>query len=150
MSTLSRTIGIRARVDDVFEFVTDPKNWKSFVSGLLDVREISPGGLQKGSVFVWEYSMMGMRLSGRGEVTGFEKNRKFGLSLAGKFPITERYEFIERPEGTELAVEIDYEMPEDILGKTAGRNLVEQYNEIEATCSLDKLKLLCEALVMRK
>jgi hypothetical protein len=90
--------------------------------------------------------MMGMNFHGRGHVTENTKNKKFGLKMEGSFPITESYTFLPTEKGTELSIEVQYEMPGKIMSVVANKGLMEKINKKEADNVLSKIKLLCEAL----
>jgi ligand-binding SRPBCC domain-containing protein len=146
MAELSQSVKIEAPVQKVFAFVTNPANWTKFVTSLVDVSELSPEMPQAGATFAWEYKMLGLRFSGQGRVTEYEKDRSFAISMSGRFPITETYHFMPRGQGTELTVKIHYEVPEGIIGQIADKVLLERLNALEARNVLEKIKLLCEAL----
>ncbi len=152
MAKITRQIGIRAPAERVFSIVTNPENWPRFVSGLIEVRDMSPGMPAAGGTFTWEYNFMGRRITGRGEVTEYEKNRKCALALTGDFSMKETYEFIERPEGTELNVELDYEPPaekkwQEISG--TGGEVLDRVNDLEAGMILDKIRILSEEKALK-
>lgn len=145
MSLITQSIVINAPVGKVFDFVVDPGNWTRYVTSLVDVRNMSADTPAEGSTFVWEYKMMGMKFTGKGTVTDNVRNKSFGLSLQGKFPIKETYGFVDRGDGsTEFSISIEYEVPGDLLGVIADKLLVEKLNVLEAKNVLEKIKTLCE------
>jgi uncharacterized membrane protein len=131
----------------VFDFVTSPENWTRYVTSLVEVKNLSQDAPARESTFDWTYRMMGVKMSGKGTVTEYVKNRKFGLSLKGRASLTESYEFSDAGDGsTELNVKVDYDMPGEMLKVIANSKLVERLNNIEAKNVLDKIKVMCEAL----
>ena len=146
MATVSKKIAIKAPVEKVFSFVVSPDNWTRYVTSLTDVRDVSSPDAGVDTTFKWEYRMMGMKFHGRGRVTENVKNRKFGLMMEGSFPITETYTFSKVDSGTELGIEIEYEVPGKIMSVVANKGLVEKMNKKESEAVLSKIKLLCEGL----
>ena len=151
MFKISRTIGIKAHVDEVFNFVTDPRNWLRFVPGLISITEKSANLPMKDSTFSWEYSIMGVRMSGQARVIRYEQNSPaaagFGLLMSGRFPIKEDYTFTGRPEGTELTVEMEYDLPAPMLSEFGGQKTLEEISALDAQNTLEKIRIMCEARV---
>lgn len=146
MSIITKKVLINAPVAKVFGFVTNPENWTKYVTSLIEVKNISSPEVEKGTTFNWTYRMMGMNLHGRGHVTENIKNKKFGLKMEGSFPITESYSFSPEEKGTELVIDVQYEMPGKIMSVVANKGLMEKINRKEADNVLSKIKLLCEAI----
>jgi len=144
MAKVSKNISINAPVSKVFSFVTSPENWTKYVTSLVDVKDVSSPKVETGTTFRWTYRMLGMNFHGKGQVTENIKNKKFGMKMEGSFPITETYNFSSDDKGTELSVEVEYEMPGKIMSVVANKGLVEKINKKEAENVLDKIKLLCE------
>ncbi|MDA8155277.1 MAG: SRPBCC family protein [Actinomycetota bacterium] len=147
MFKISRTIGIKAHVDEVFYFVTDPRNWTRFVPGLISVTEKSANLPMKDSTFSWEHSMMGIRVSGQARVIEYQQNSRFAMLMTGRFPVKEEYIFIGRPEGTELTVELEYGLPEPMAPEFGGLQMMEKISGLDAGNTLEKIRLMCEARV---
>jgi uncharacterized membrane protein len=146
MAIVAKKIVINAPVAKVFGFVTNPENWTKYVTSLVEVKNVSSPVAEKGSTFNWTYRMMGMNFHGRGHVTGNVKAKRFGLKMEGSFPITESYTFSAVEKGTELSIEVDYEMPGKIMSVVANKGLMEKINKKESENVLSKIKMLCEAL----
>ena len=146
MANVEKKVVIKAPVAKVFGFVTNPENWTTYVTSLVDVRNVSSQTAEKGTTFNWTYRMLGMNFHGRGIVTENTKNKRFGLKMEGSFPITESYAFSQTDEGTELSIEVQYEMPGKIMNVVAKKGLVEKINKKESENVLNKIKLLCEEM----
>lgn len=146
MATITRRIIILAPLEKVFDFVISPENWTKYVTSLVDVRDLSSPTVEKGTTFAWQYRMLGMNFGGKGTVTENVKNENFGMKMEGGFPITENYAFRKVDGGTELSVEVVYEMPGKIMQAVSKTGLVEKLNQKEADGILEKIKILCEEL----
>lgn len=144
MAKISRKIVINAPREKVFEFVTSPGNWTKYVTSLTDVREVSSQTVEPGTTFIWEYRMLGMKFAGKGTILENIKNSRFKMRMEGGFSITETYIFSEADAGTELEVEIEYEMPGKVMNVISKSSVMEKLNQKEAETVLEKVKVLCE------
>jgi len=144
MPVISKKVTIKAPVSKVFSFVTAPENWTKFVTSLVNVRELSADKAEKGMTFKWTYRMLGVNFHGPGEITELVKNMKFSMKMEGVHPIHEKYIFSKVDEGTELVVEIEYEIPGKIMSAVSKTGLVEKLNKKEAENVLNKIKMFCE------
>lgn len=146
MAKITRKVSINSSVGKVFDFVTSPDNWTKYVTSLVDVKDVSSPKVEQGTTFRWTYRMLGINLHGKGQVTENVKNKKFGLKMEGSFPIVETYSFASDGSGTELSVEVDYEVPGKIMSVIANKGLMEKINKKEAENVLNKVKMLCEGV----
>lgn len=146
MANIIKKVSINSPVEKVFQFVTSPDNWTRYVTSLTEVREVSSKGLEPGTTFIWQYRMIGMTFNGKGHITENVKNASFGMKMEGGFPIQEHYTFTPANGGTDLAIEIKYEIPGKILSTISKSAVVEKLNQKEADGVLEKIKTLCEEL----
>lgn len=147
MATISKKIVINSPVEKVFQFVTSPENWTKYVTSLASVRDLSSPNVEPGTTFSWEYRMLGMTFGGKGHVTQNVKNTRFGMKMEGGFPVQEDYTFVPADgKGTELTVEISYDIPGRILSTISKSSVVEKLNQKEADGVLEKIKTMCEEL----
>ena len=145
MARITRSIKINAPLSKVFDYVTNPENWTKYVTGLVDVRNVSGDAPAAGMTFEWTYRMLGINNGGTGKVDDFEKNRKFSMEMEGSFPIKETFTFQGDNNSTELTFDIQYDVPGKVLGVIADKLLVARLNVKEADAVLNKVKDLCEA-----
>lgn len=145
-SRISRSIKINVPLKKVFEFVTDPSNWPRYVTGLVNVKDISAPGSVSGMTFQWTYRMLGINLNGKGKVLEYDMDKKFVVEIRGAFPVRETFLFEEDAGTTSLTVVINYRVPGGVFGVLANKFLVERINIREADTVLRKLKALCEMI----
>jgi anaerobic magnesium-protoporphyrin IX monomethyl ester cyclase len=144
-SGISRSLKINAPVEKVFNYITDPKNWTVYVTSLVDVRNISDKKIKKGTAYKWTYRMLGVNLSGSGNIVEFRRNKEFAMAMEGSFPIREIFKFEEDNGSTKLIFSIQYNVPGKVLGVIANRLVIEKLNVKEAVAVLNKVKAICEA-----
>jgi len=146
MIKVTRTVAIKSPVEKVFQFITSPDNWTKYVTSLTVVSDVSSPKVEPGTTFVWEYRMLGINFRGKGRITDNVKDSRFGMKMEGGFPIQEDYFFKSVNGGTDLTVEIQYEIPGKIMSTISKSGVVEKLNQREADGVLEKVKLLCEEL----
>lgn len=144
MPVITKNVHIKAPVSKVFSFVTAPENWTKFVTSLVNVRDHSSEKAEKGMTFKWTYRMLGVNFHGPGEVAELVKNKRFSMKMEGPHPIRENYLFNTVDDGTELSVEIEYDIPGKIMSAVSKTGLIEKLNKKEAENVLNKIKMFCE------
>ena len=138
MVKVQKKVTIHAPVDEVFAYMTDPRNlpeiWPSMVE-VKNARSSKHGGYN----FDWVYKMGGIRFDGASDTIEFVNNKhqvtKSTKGIESKF--TWDYETIK--DETQLTVEIEYKVPILLIGKFAEAFLAKQ-NEREADLLLENLK----------
>ena len=146
MPTIEQKIIINAPVAKVYAMIANAANWTEYVTSLTEVSNVSSPGLEPGTTYDWEYRMLGVKLTGTGEVTENIFQQSFAMRMEGTIPMTEKYSLREVAGGTELSITINYKMPGKVLEKIANSKLVEKLNQREGDNVLAKIKLLCEEL----
>jgi uncharacterized membrane protein len=135
MPTIRKSIAIRAPVDQVFDYVGDPRNLPEIWPSLVEVRNVEPH--PDGSSFDWDYKLLGMRIHGHSDPVELVRNaRQVTRSVTG-IPNTFRWIYGCRGDETEVTLEVDYEVP--VLGRLAS-GIVGRVNEREAQIMLANLK----------
>jgi uncharacterized protein YndB with AHSA1/START domain len=145
MATIKKSVKIKASVSKVFNFVSAPENWTTYVSGLTAVNGLSKDAPAKGSTFKWEYRIMGVKLSGKGEIADMVKNKRFALDIKGRAKVKESFTFDKGEDGnTVLTANIEHEFPGAAMKAVSGTKLFEKLNNNEARNILQKIKIICE------
>jgi len=145
MAQIKKSITINSPLSKVFDFVTNPDNWTTYVTSLIDVRNISDNPPVSGTTFEWTYRMLGVNNDGKGRIVEMEKNSRCVMEMEGSFPIRETYTFEGNDSSTELTFEIQYDVPGKVLGVLADKLVIERLNVKEAETVLNKIKDICEA-----
>jgi uncharacterized membrane protein len=144
MAKIERTITIKAPVEKVFGYLTEPTNlpeiWPSMVE-VKDVKQHIPRGV--GDTFRWVYKMVGVRFEGLNETTEFVPNQHVATKNTGGIPSTFRWMYRPEDGGTKLTMDAEYTIPVPLLGKVAEPFIVKA-NEHEADVMLANLKARME------
>lgn len=148
MSNLKKSIFIKAPMDKVVKYATNPKEWAHWYTHLSEPENLTGTG-EKGTVGEFKYTIIGMNLPMTVEVK--ENSPSNGKhvwigTFEGPLSGTQTFTYMEKDGGTELDVEIDYKLPGSILGKFADALIVERIQENATTATLNNLKTICEAM----
>jgi uncharacterized membrane protein len=143
MATLSKFIEINAPVEKVYEYLSDPYNtpefWPSFQE-VQNVQDLSNGGHK----FHWVYKMAGVRFEGDTEDIEVIPGKRTVSKSTGGIPSTFIWEFQPTENGgTIVTMNIDYSLPNQLLGRLAEPFLL-KLNEREADTLLANLKARTE------
>jgi uncharacterized membrane protein len=100
------SIVIRCPVEQVYAFMSEPKNRLRYDPKLIDVRQTPEGPLHVGTQIVEVRSMMGRRGEMVTEVAELEPNKRIGYRTLPNDPMNAvgAYQFQTVPEGTRLTL----------------------------------------------
>ena len=139
-----KTITIKAPVEKVFDYISEPTNlpeiWPSLVE-IKDVQKLPSGGTRDR----WVYKMAGIRLEGTSESEDAEciPNQRFVSKTKGGVESTQTWMFQPEAGGTKVTLEVEYTVPIPVLGKLAEAIIVKM-NEHEGELILANLKARME------
>ena len=143
MHKLSASIDIKAPVQRVYDFVSQPKNLPNVWSSLLEVSNVAPG--RGGSYdFDWVYKMAGVHMKGHTKVSEAQPGKLLVTRAEGAIESTFRWTFAGLDgSGTRLTCEVDYTIPAPLLGKIAEAITV-KLNKREQETTLANIKDVME------
>jgi len=142
MAKVTRSVHIKAPVEKVFAFLSDPCNlpevWPSMVE--TQVTGMTHTG---GQNFSWEYKMAGLRIQGESEVLEQVPNQKVVTQSKKGIESTFVWHYEPEGDGMRLQVDVEYVIPVPLLGKLA-ENVVAKLNEHEADVLIENIKTRME------
>lgn len=146
MSSLKETIFINAPLEKVVGYAMDPKEWAHWYAHLSEPVKLVGDG-EAGTVGEFKYSILGIHLPMTVEVKDCshspEKHVWMG-TFEGPLSGTQTFTYVAKDGGTEVIAAIDYNMPENIVGKVANLLVVEKIQENATIATLKNLKAICE------
>ena len=140
---------VDAPPDKTFGLAVDAKRGPEWNNSIVEVKDA--GGMLDtvGASYVAILKLGGRRLETRWEVTKVEKPRL--LELVASSPQGGQATSITRFEaaggGTDMSIEVDYELPGGFVGGVADKLFVERAIERDVKHSLENFKAICEAEV---
>jgi uncharacterized protein YndB with AHSA1/START domain len=138
VTTIERSIVIKAPVKQVFSYLEDPLHLPEIWPSMVEVKDVKP--LPKGGhSYHWLYKMAGMRFEGETETIEFVPEKHLVTKATGQIPAKFDYTFTPEDGTTRVEVKTEYEIPQKLLGKLA-EPFVRKLNEREADTFLANLK----------
>ena len=141
MLKVEKSVLIKAKAEQVFEFLANPKDLPVIWPSMVEVTDLKP--LPKGSyAFKWVYKMAGIRFTGHSECIEYKpatllvfKNTGIDSTFTWKF----------QPENgqTRVHLTVEYTIPSSLLGKLA-EPVITKLNEHDADMLVANLKLRIE------
>jgi len=144
MAKTVKTINIKAPVEKVYDYISEPTNlpeiWPSLVE-IKDVQKLPSGGTRDR----WVYKMAGILLEGTSESEDAEciPNQRLVSKTKGDVESTMTWMFQPEAGETKVTLEVEYTVPIPVLGKLAEAIIVKM-NEHEGELILANLKARME------
>ncbi|MGB5267627.1 MAG: SRPBCC family protein [Polyangiales bacterium] len=142
MPTINSSTKIKAPVDKVFAYVTDPTNLAEWMVGITEVKDVTGSGV--GQHHHWTYKMVGIPLHGETTTSECVSNERWVTNSKGGATSIFTFTFAPHEGGTKLNVDIDYTIPIPVLGNLA-EQLVLKRNQRDMDVSMENLKDNMEA-----
>jgi len=142
MVKMVKTINIKAPVEKVFDYISEPTNLPEFWPSLVEVKDVQrlPSGGTKNR---WVYKMAGIHLEGTSEDAEHIPNQRLVSKTKGGVESTQTWVFQPEAGGTKVTFEIEYTVPIPVLGKLAEAVIVKM-NDHEGELILANLKARME------
>jgi carbon monoxide dehydrogenase subunit G len=149
MPCITSTIDVSAPIDAVFSFIADrPDAAPSFIPGLNRIENVTPGQPRVDQSWNYEFNWFGVVFTGRTRCTAFERPSRYQFKTETGHPSTWTYTFSPTPspqgEGTSIRLEVDFEVPANMLARFAVAGALEKMNQDKADDALRNVKGLVE------
>ena len=141
MKKVDRSIVIKAAVEKVFAYVTDPINQIDWMPSMVSVKDVSGAGLEQRHR--WTYKMAGVLLEGESVNTEYIPNKRVVTQSKGGAESTFTFDFEPHIDGTMLKMLIEYKIPIPVLGKI-GETILLKRNKREADLAMTNIKEILE------
>lgn len=146
MHKLRMNVMINARPEDVYSVARDCQRWGQWYANLSEPKSVK-GNCGVGTIVECQYTIMGVHVPMTIEVTeDFKGENECRWSGNIKGPISGRQHctYMAKDNGTEAVFEIEYNLPEGIIGKLADKLLIEKLQQNALVQTLDNLKVVSE------
>ncbi len=144
MSHITKVKYVKADAAKMVEYIADVANHPAFVSALKSVDNLSGDSKEVGASWDWTYMMAGVELSGKAETTGYMAGQSYSYKTTTGALSQWTYSVEPAEEGTKLTVDIEYEVPENVLGKIVDKMALEGINDHEGEQAVENLKAILE------
>jgi ligand-binding SRPBCC domain-containing protein len=121
LTKLTESVEIKAPVEKVFVFLSNPKNQeKIFVDSDVKIEDVSNGPIEVGTKYRISAVIAGRKVGLHWhEVVCFEENRRFVCNEVKGGPTKKEemtFDFGSTDNGTNMTITLDYEFPYSVLG----------------------------------
>lgn len=148
MAHVKWTEHIEAPIEDVFELFIDVKRWPEFMPGGSEVKEVTGPLDTVGTSVRTAMHFLGRKMESWDEVVEVERPRLLKFISRGAGMESEAwYRMTPAGEGTDVEMEVDYELPAGFLGHIADRLFLEKAMERQMRHTAENFKALAEAKV---
>jgi carbon monoxide dehydrogenase subunit G len=142
MKSWKNSIVIHAPADQVFAYLDDPMNMAAWLPQAVEVRNVI--GTGAGQQFEWTAKMAGLLLRGQSTIVEHVPNRSAVHQSIGMVSSTLAYSVEPQDDGTELTLEVEYDVPILLIGRLA-ENILVRRNAREFDLALVTVKETMEA-----
>ena len=145
MATVTYTAEINAPLDRVYSFIADrPEAATSFIPGLNRISNVSQPTAGVGQTWEYEFNWFGLVISGQTRCTKLDRPRSYQFQTVTGNRSTWTYEFEPKEKATRLTLEVEYDVPQNMLARYASQGALDKMNQGRAVEALTNLKGLLE------
>jgi len=137
MVKIIRSIIIKAPLDKVFNYLSNPDSLLEWHPNITHVRNIT--GKKERAQWTWDYKMMGISFTGKARVIGYLEYDNIRMETTGEIESSWIFNFRSQAGGTRLNFEIDYTIPLPVLERV-NELLIIQRNERVIEMALANIK----------
>lgn len=147
MSVIKKSIVINRPAEKVYNFATDPAKWHEWYVGITEPEDIQGNG-EAGTKMTLKYKILGVDLPVSCEIVeNTEKGDCYvwkGI-IKGAINSRQTWTYVPEEENTEVMIDVEYEVPGNVLGKLADVLVVENIQNKAMEETLNNLKTVCES-----
>ena len=144
MPKITRAFSVKAAPPRVIDYISNVANHPAFLSALKSVENVRGAPQQVGSTWEWTFIMAGIQVRGNAETVGCIPGKLFSFKTTSGIESTFRYSAESEPGGSQMNLEVIYEVPQNVLAKVLDRAIVERMNETEADRTAENLTAIFE------
>ena len=149
MGQVKRTVVVGCTVDKVFDYISDWKNLKSFLTNILDITPVSYVQYGPGAAFDTVFKVGGANISTTLEVQELIRDQRLILKSRQGLKMQEVWDFKTVPEGTLITYSLQYELPPSLARTEKDKLMVEKDFDETTIQSLQLLKWILESQTLQ-
>lgn len=144
MDVVRETVSVAAPPERIFRLLAEPERAVMFIPGLNRIDHVSPNRAL-GCTWDYEFNWLGWIVSGRSECTRFEEPSIYQFRTLTGNRSTWTYHCDSTGAGTQLTLEVEYDVPQNQLARFASEGVLRRMNENTAREIVSNLKALVES-----
>lgn len=142
MPRVTKSISIKAKADEAIEYIANVKNHPAFISSLKSIENLHGDPKHVGEEWDWIFVMAGVELHGKSQTVTYEESKQYAFKTNGSIDSTFTYTVEPEDDGIRLTLDVDYEIPQNVLGAVADATVVERLNEKEGDSVVQNLQAI--------
>ena len=143
MSGVSKTVSIKADLQRVLTYIADVRNHPAFIGPLKRVTNLSGDPKDSGTTWDWTFIMAGVELTGKAETIEYVEGKHYKYKTTSGARSTFTYSVESVGQETRLALDVDYDLPESVIGKVA-KAVAERMNDRDGDQMTESIKVILE------
>lgn len=146
MARIERTIQINRKPEDVFALLTDLDRLPDWATVVVETHDVPHRPIRNGTTFRQTLRVAGRNLEAEWHVAELEPPRHvaYKATAPGGGQLAMKQTIVPSGDGSQVELELDYDLPGGFLGEMVNQVFLERRNEREAEHSLHNLKELLE------
>jgi len=142
MSRVTKVVSIKAEPKKVIEYIANVKNHPAFISALKSIDNLEGDAKRVGQTWDWTFVMGGIEVKGKAQTVDYVKEKRYSFKTTTGIASTFAYGVEPESGGTRLTIDIEYEVPKNVLAKMLDKAVVERLNTQEAERAAENLQAI--------
>lgn len=144
MPKVTKVASIKAKPQKVIDYIASVENHPAFISALKSVTNLKGNPKHVGEGWDWTFVMAGVEIKGKAETADYVEGKRYAFKTTTGISSTFTYSVEAEAENTRLTMDVEYEIPNNVLAKALDAAVVERLNEQEGERAVENLKAILE------
>jgi carbon monoxide dehydrogenase subunit G len=128
----------------VVGYIADVRNRSLFLGSLKSVSDIKGDPSSAGTTWKWKWVAVGMEFEGIGRCLQYEPGRLYSFRTEGGIESKWTYKAEPQTGGTKLSVELEYQVPGNVLQRLRSKSILENLAKGELERAIQNLKVILD------
>ncbi|MSU45301.1 MAG: hypothetical protein EXS47_01595 [Candidatus Zambryskibacteria bacterium] len=142
MSRVTKIASVKADPEKVLSYIADVKNHPAFISALKSVDNLQGDPKHIGESWDFTFSMGGVEVKGKAETADYVEGKHYSFKTTTGIVSTFSYSVEAENGGTRLTMDVDYEIPHNVVAKLLDSAVVERLNDQEGDRAVENLQAI--------
>jgi carbon monoxide dehydrogenase subunit G len=144
MPVVSGSVEVAAPQEKAFDLIAVPEKATAFIPGLNRISHVGPPEPPVGRTWEYEFNWFGLVVAGQSRCTRAERPSLYQFETVSGAKSTWTYRFEPADGATRVSLQVEYEVPANLLARFATEGTLRQMNEDRGRETLNNIKALLE------
>ena len=145
MSRVTKVASIKAEPSKVLEYIANVKNHPAFISALKAIDNLHGDPKHVGEGWDFTFVMGGIEVKGKAETAKYEEGKVYSFKTTSGIDSTFTYSVAPEDGGTRLTMDVEYNIPQNVIAKMMDKAVVERLNDQEGDRAVENLQAILGA-----